>query len=416
MNQPSVNDLQAELRVIRQRLMEIEAKQEDSKPTTTSVLRKALSKGFVARWSALVALAVLFMSSLVSGDSQDALFIDKHGNVTIGTSNSSATVDVRGTVKAHQNVDVQGDVNATGTLKAKKLKGDGTDLTVEGKPLKKALAEKFNKSGGTISGPITITGPIHLGGDMYACEKNKAGTLQYNDRGLTMCDGNAWVPVVLALSPGAVKGLQLWVHGDAGVKTDSGEITPGSQVEQWEDQSGQGNHFSQQEAGRRPTVSKNALKGHVVLSMKAAARQTMTISYDFGKPFTVIYVARMTGGTSGRILSGLKNNWLLGWHAGQEDRFFFGTWIYEPTRPVTTDWRIYAAVGTGNYCTVFRDGQVITLREGSVDGPNGLSLSGHNAKSEFSDCEVAEIMVFNRALGPFERSRLEYYLAAKYGI
>ena len=63
---------------------------------------------------------------------QDALFIDKNGNVGIGTKQPRAKLDVQGAVNAEK-VDVQGSVNAA------KFTGDGSDLKVANVALRKAL-------------------------------------------------------------------------------------------------------------------------------------------------------------------------------------------------------------------------------------------------------------------------------------
>jgi hypothetical protein len=94
----------------------------------------------------------------------DSLFIDRKGNVGIGTNKPTTTLDVNGNIKAQaldiaKDTQVHGDLNASGTVKAEKFEGDGSLLKIGGNGnLKEALDKKFDNAGGTVSGPVTIKG------------------------------------------------------------------------------------------------------------------------------------------------------------------------------------------------------------------------------------------------------------------
>ena len=68
----------------------------------------------------------------------------------------------------------------------------------------------------------------------------------------------------------------------------------------------------------------SGLNGRRALQFAAATTQTLTLNVNFPAPVSIFYVARQTGaGNRGRILSGLNNNWLLGWWNGQQDVAYF---------------------------------------------------------------------------------------------
>ena len=48
--------------------------------------------------------------------------------------------------------------------------------------------------------------------------------------------------------------------------------------------------------------------------------------------------------------------------------------------------------------------------------PGVLQFGGHATNSEFSKCEVAEFIAFDRVLGASDRLAVEGYLANKWGI
>jgi hypothetical protein len=53
---------------------------------------------------------------------------------------------------------------------------------------------------------------------------------------------------------------------------------------------------------------------------------------------------------------------------------------------------------------------------GGVTGPNGLAINAGGYSGEYTDAEVAEIVVFPRALTTAERWAVEGGLAAKWGL
>lgn len=51
-----------------------------------------------------------------------------------------------------------------------------------------------------------------------------------------------------------------------------------------------------------------------------------------------------------------------------------------------------------------------------LTGPNGLSLNGHQGSSEFSNGDIAEVIIYNRSLTDYERGSVETYLNAKWAL
>jgi hypothetical protein len=212
--------------------------------------------------------------------------------------------------------------------------------------------------------------------------------------------------------PSSVPGLLLWVAGD-GPNTLAGNV-----VAEWQDLSGQKHSFVQATPSRRPSVVVGP-GGRPALQLSAAQQQTMTVDVNFPAPVTVLYVARMTGAANARILSGLKNNWLLGWWAGWMDQAFHEGWVTAiGGTAATTLPYAYASVNSGGQAAIYRNGKLIAVGQPQVGvaGPNGLSLSGHVAGSEFSSCVVSEVLVYAGALGPLQRQAVEAWLNLRYKL
>jgi len=223
--------------------------------------------------------------------------------------------------------------------------------------------------------------------------------------------GGAWTQLATNFTPQSIAGLKMWVKADAGITYGSG-----SSVSGWADQSGNGNSFAQGTASKQPTFVASGINGRPSLQFAAGNSQTMTVSTNFPAPVTVLYVARMTGGTMGRILSGLSNNWLLGWHSNGWDRAYFEGWVYQPSTSSGTTAMIYSVILNGTNSSVWRNGtQLVNASTAGITGPNGLSLVGHNASSEFSDAQISEVILYNVALTTAQRTQVENYLNSRYG-
>ena len=169
-------------------------------------------------------------------------------------------------------------------------------------------------------------------------------------------------------------------------------------------------------AGKQPTlISSPAFSKNV---LRFTPTQWMKQTANFGSPSTVIYVARSRTASSSRILQAVNNNWLLGWWGGQEEVAYMDGWVQVTGVAPTTRARIMSAVVRGNGSTDFAvDGIVSTSNAGGVSGPNGLAINtGNVGGGEVTDSEVAEILVFPRALTNSERVTVESGLAAKWGV
>lgn len=145
----------------------------------------------------------------------------------------------------------------------------------------------------------------------------------------------------------------------------------------------------------------------------------------FDRNFTVFIVAHMWGSTKRRILSSYYptyGNVLVGWWGGQQDVMFVEGWPsgWPGSQPTATlDWKLYSADGVAatNTCRLFSNGVYIG---GLTNSPNAwrnaIVVSGGLGFDESSDCDVGELICFNRTLTDAERQQVEAYLRRKWGF
>lgn len=195
-------------------------------------------------------------------------------------------------------------------------------------------------------------------------------------------------------------------------------LTAGNQfVGLWKDKSGNDNNFIQTKYDARPRFVKIGIGNRSSITFDT--RQSMFVKTNFPVPVTVIYVARQTGGTNGRVLSAVANNWLLGYWMSAKNQAYYEGWVSPSGSPATdTMPNVFTGIvkGSGQNSEVWANGVMVAANQNGVTGPNGLAINTGAYPGEVSNCSVAEIIVFNRDLSSNERKRVEAYLKTKWGI
>jgi len=177
------------------------------------------------------------------------------------------------------------------------------------------------------------------------------------------------------------------------------------------DQSGNGNHLSQTSTGNQPTLTLSGLNSKPVIHTNTS--QNIYTTTNFPAPFSVVYAARQTGGTRGRLLAGVNNNWLLGWWGGNRGTAYFEGWI-TASNTADNNFYVYSGTGTGSGSSFAYQNKVsiTTNSAGGNAGPNGLAFN----RNEASDAEFTDVVEFNSVLSTADRNIVENGIGAYYGL
>ena len=237
---------------------------------------------------------------------------------------------------------------------------------------------------------------------------------------VTVQVGNA--PVVSPVRTGLV----LELDADRGVTTNGGQVTA------WADQSGLGNDLT---GAGDPQLAANSLNNHNTIQFDTTGdKLDRTIDALSGLPAgdsdrSVFIVAKYNengyggfgyGKTSKNNAFGLNVDaegdlLVQGWGAGDVESTTVGTgagWL--------TQTAIVAADPSGGAAEVvnhYKDGTLIDSETRNFNTVLETLVVGSNLKGNDSiDMEVAEILVYNRALSDAERQQVESYLQQKYAL
>lgn len=139
------------------------------------------------------------------------------------------------------------------------------------------------------------------------------------------------------------------------------------------------------------------------------------------KDWTLVYIGRRWQFRGGRIVAAYTTgaNLLVGYHGNEMDQCFVEGWLTGQTQTSTAQWRLYSADSTSSAVARFFSNGAL-LNSGTATPAKGwggtLCISGYadDASGQEADCEIAELVMYNRKLSDNERAQVENYLRYKW--
>ena len=211
-------------------------------------------------------------------------------------------------------------------------------------------------------------------------------------------------------------GLVMWM--DAADDTTF-SYSSGTTVSQWRDKSGSNNHMAPISAAPTRNAFLNSRKVLAFTTTQQIRNTTLSL---ISSANTVFVICRYTHASLGRerILTSDEsaNNWLLGNYGNGINRYYANGWVNLSYDTPDTAWRIYMGDWSGpstDLANFYSNGTAgNTNNSDASQGPSSLGINRYYA--ETSNCEVSEIVVFNRVLSATERKQVNTYLGQKWGI
>ncbi|MGI9301499.1 MAG: DUF11 domain-containing protein, partial [Gammaproteobacteria bacterium] len=285
-------------------------------------------------------------------------------------------------------------------------------------------------AGGQIALTFQVTVNAEAGGTITT---SAAVTLDQTDTNATVDDPDE--DIVVQTYPGGVStGLHLWLKADAG--TDAS--VDGADVASWLDHSGGANNASAAgSTGTAPTLETAELNFNpVVRFTDDGGRHLRSTLNPPSDDLSLIAVFRTTqrDGTGrhwsspaliGGQRSGRETDYSLGLSGGQSHfKALNVSGLGTRSGSDEADGVAHLAVGAralGGMADLFIDGRLAGSSASDavqLTGPGALGIGNHfnpTGGGQFEG-DIAEAIVYETALGPAERERIESYLAIKYGL
>jgi hypothetical protein len=229
-----------------------------------------------------------------------------------------------------------------------------------------------------------------------------------------------------ALAAPTTDGLVLWLDADD-AETVANDAA--GRVSRWADKSDSASHARQAEFSLQPQYVPDALGGKPVLRFGGGAYlnlgQPASLDFRPGKPFTIAVVYRVKGKDSGTFLS--KGGGTAGQRAYQfyvaPGRSGAITYGVMQEKPRSSETNIACQVCDGSRADVFLNGAPYFSFTGgkgasSVDVLVGARRKDADNTGTFYELngDLAEVLVYDRALSNEELGRLGAYLKDKYSL
>lgn len=227
---------------------------------------------------------------------------------------------------------------------------------------------------------------------------------------------------------GTQPGLLLWLRADQGV------VLSGSNVTDWLDQSGNGNHVTQAVAGSRPVLVNNAIGGRPALDFSGSKfmQSTLTSLVAGGTAYSVLCVAKNGNGTllSLRLASPPATTYSASMF------FLANTYVYSDSSVVNetvgntlAETQSASAAfkschryeGAGQFAKITLNTTPRTITGGFAQttetGATGFQV-GVNTQTvpEYWNGLIAEVIVVRGAISDLDRQRIELYQRNFFGV
>lgn len=220
--------------------------------------------------------------------------------------------------------------------------------------------------------------------------------------------------------------LFAWYDAVDGVN-GPGQPAEAASVERWDDRSVHGRHLVRTHAdpGRRPTFRSSAANGLPAVELDGDDYIWGDAASEFGQlsgPKTVLLVARVRSADGGYVFDGTTAPQRNACFTGQGSAP--GRWLlYAGNNPVTVGpapqldvFQVHAVVFEDGSNEHFVDGLSVAQGGAPLTPLGGLILGSRYSVSHFLTGDVAELLVYQGALGQQDRQALEGYLQSKYPL
>lgn len=174
-----------------------------------------------------------------------------------------------------------------------------------------------------------------------------------------------------------------------------------------------------------PVLAPNALNGLPVIQLSTGAGRYRFSGTGVTANYTLVYVGRMRGPYPvGRVITAVYSeggNLLYGFWQGYQDVAFAGGFFVPDTRAgfsPPSDWKLYSGDADPTNARLFSNGVLLGQYPPTEGFGNYFAISGYHltADAETCDCDVAEVLLYNRKLTDAERVQVEGYLRSKWGL
>lgn len=225
---------------------------------------------------------------------------------------------------------------------------------------------------------------------------------------LPMCFSAAVLPFIKSSGPNR-NGLVLWLAADKQTGLNDGDP-----VGTWTDFSGQGNHATQATAAKKPLYKTNILNGRPVMRFDGVDDELAPATITAAR-FTIFCVVKAT-----------SQNYISPFHSLTSGGFIMevGYWrlsrgntiVLGNTTLAGAGFNVMTGISADSGYTLFQNGVDVSQAYSEAGFTNPDTIGGSAYATAFLNGDIAEVLVYNRALSTAERQFEENRLLTKYAL
>lgn len=216
--------------------------------------------------------------------------------------------------------------------------------------------------------------------------------------------------------PSSLSGLAAWYRGDT-ITTSGGAVT------QWDDKSGNGKHLVQATSGKRPTLTASGIGNQpsVVFDGSDDTLECASMTVASGSPFTVLFVGNSATQANRVFLDSFNavGARLAIYCQTSSQISLYGSAGFGVNGTDMSSSHVVAAVINGASSKLSVDGAAPTTGDvGTAGLASGLrvGIDQDQTAGRSVSGQIAEIVLYSRALTTTEVTQVARYLGARYGI
>lgn len=219
--------------------------------------------------------------------------------------------------------------------------------------------------------------------------------------------------------------LKGWWSADSGVYSDAGSTaaTNAGNVQQWNDRSGNGNHWIQTTAANKGTYRTSIVNGYPVVRFDGSNDfYTLGSAISLGTSFTLFVVCKTAPSIGGQCLysSAATNNHISLNDGADNDSFGFDGTNIVGANTATTAGSFALTIHQNNAGTlrIYRSGTESAYSTGQTFSTFPFNRTGVYATggNKWFNGDIAEMVAVNAAATANQRGLVNKYLATKYGL
>jgi hypothetical protein len=207
-----------------------------------------------------------------------------------------------------------------------------------------------------------------------------------------------------------VAGLAAWYKADA----ISG-VADGTAVAAWADSSGNGHTATAPASGRAPVYKAGVVNGLPVLRFDGVDDQLQAY-WSLAQPTTVfvVYAVRASNGSLQFVTDGFNNATMADYVTPTDFGMYAGGSTVTKSGFTYGAFHVVASTFAGASSALYPDGGPAVTGNPGGASPLGITVGASGADAVAAAADVAEVVVYNRALASSEVDGVGRYLAAKY--